>query len=145
MSEGNKTVMPRVCVHCKTAKEEKQLMQLRVDDGALSFCNGIGHFEGKDYCVWLGASYLTHSDKAYAENNDVEIITLAEFKKRIGEPVKKSTPEVIECRSFEVSGVKYDVINDTIANATVESIEAMRDALNLKLKRFRNFKKRVAK
>ena len=145
MSEGNKTVMPRVCVHCKTAKEEKQLMQLRVDDGALSFCNGIGHFEGKDYCVWLGASYLTHGEKAVAENNDVEIITLAEFKKRIGEPVKKSTPEVIETHIFMVEDVNYDMVDDTINDFPIEDVIADRDALNLKLKRFRNFKKRVTK
>ena len=142
---GGKTVMARTAIHCPTEADFIEFKRLRTEDGM----NSPKGPHGNAVCWFLySGKSITHSSLDYAKQH-AKVITLAEFKLRIGadgkSPKKPKDTEVKENHTFITDGVLYDVIVDAIDGLTIAALIAQRDDLTAKLRRFRDFKRRVAK
>ena len=144
---GGKTIIDDTVVHCKLESDYAEVNRLRKEDGA----NVVdAKWTGDDFCAFLQGS-MTWDHLDYAKSRNFEIITLAEFKRRIGadsKSSKRAKAGVTEKHVFiaEMNGLAYefDVINDVIGKDSVADLTVRRDAINARLRRFRDFKRRVA-
>lgn len=149
---GGKTAMPGVAVRCPTDADVREFNDIRRSAGFSVFDEsalvGISERYNSEDCCMYPQSHPGW-DLSRDVSSDCEIITLAEFKLRIGalqpesareEPERNADEVVHETHIYTVGGVDYDVIRNTIDGATLEKYQAQRDRINSKLATFAGFK-----